>query len=353
MKIKKAQSFYVILAIILTILYIVFAIKPLQKEFLFTPEWKINVSSPEIKENPQNLPLQYFKLGQSAGYFTEDGKVTNFFTFPFKTSISNSYYTCYNSNNTKTDFFTPDAKKAGTISETGFPFISEDKIFVFLPGGSSFVMCNQNGSKKWEHDAIFPITSFSSTKNAIIAGYADGSVIHFDNDGQILQNFQPGGSDYPVILGASISNDGLYIACVSGLNKQRFTLSKKENNQTKIIFHEYFSKDSNLQQIVKFSSDDKLCFFTSKEFAGIVDIQNKKSLHIPISGNAISLKEMDENFILLTKNQKKYSVYVIEKFSTLTGSFNFEAESAFIETNGNNLYVGKNDTISKIKISKE
>jgi len=62
---------------------------------------------------------------------------------------------------------------------------------------------------------------------------------------------------------------------------------------------------------------------------------------------------MDSIYFLLGKNKNEYTVYIIEKTNILTGSFSFEAESAFIKTNNNNLFVGKDATISKIVISKE
>ena len=200
-----------------------------------------------VKENKNNSSVNYFKLSQTAGYFTSDGEVTNFITFPYKASISDYYYTSYNSNNTSTDFFTPEGTKKGTITQPGFPMIIEDRIFVFLPGGSSFVKCKEDGSKDWEYDSTCPITAFYSAKNALVAGYADGTIVHFTNEGDIIQNFQPGGSDYPVILAAALSNDGSYIASVSGQNRQRFVLAKKEGAQTKIVFHEYFPTNTKVQ----------------------------------------------------------------------------------------------------------
>ena len=84
MKIKKQLSFYITIAVILSILYIIFSIQPIGKEFQFTPEWKIDVSNPTIKENKNNSSVNYFKLSQTAGYFTSDGEVTNFITFHIK-----------------------------------------------------------------------------------------------------------------------------------------------------------------------------------------------------------------------------------------------------------------------------
>ena len=78
MKTKKTRSFYITLALILCAVYIIFAIKPLGFEYQLTPGWKIDVTNPTISEPEENERLLHFKLGQNIGYFTEDGKVTNF-----------------------------------------------------------------------------------------------------------------------------------------------------------------------------------------------------------------------------------------------------------------------------------
>ena len=84
MKTKKSISFFISLSVIFCILYIILAIKPLGKEYQFTPEWKIDVASPNVKPIENDSQLVYFKLGQTMGYFTEDGDVVNFITFPLK-----------------------------------------------------------------------------------------------------------------------------------------------------------------------------------------------------------------------------------------------------------------------------
>jgi len=55
---------------------------------------------------------------------------------------------------------------------------------------------------------------------------------------------------------------------------------------------------------------------------------------------------------VLTKDDTRYTVYAIEKFDTMNGSFSFEAQSAFIRTDGENLFVGKDSTISRMTIIK-
>ena len=93
MKNKKNISFYILLSLIFCISYIVLAIKPLGTEHQFSPEWKIDVTNPSTVKPEEDSKLLPFKLGQTLGYFTPDGKVITFVSFPMKASISSKFYT--------------------------------------------------------------------------------------------------------------------------------------------------------------------------------------------------------------------------------------------------------------------
>lgn len=347
---KKHFSGYLIFAAIFCIAYILFAVKPLGKEYQLEPEWKIDVTNPSISENNENEPILPFKLGQTMGYFTPSGKVTNFITFPQKASISKYGYTFYSFNNSSAKFFAPDGKELFKSSASGFPMIDGDKIFTFLPGGCSFSMSDESGKSKWEYSGPVPVTAFDSSPAGIAAGFADGNICQFDLNGNLLQRFAPGGSEIPVVLGVAISSDGKYIASVCGQNRQRFVLAKKDGAQTKIVAHEFLDSESTNQMLVKFSADDKTVYFNSGNILGIANVKTGKIKHLKIEGQAISIQESEKCFFVLTKSGKKYNVYTIEPFATFIGRFGFEANSAFIQVYEDKLYVGKNSTISCIEI---
>lgn len=352
MKSSKKISCNIIIAVIFCAAYILFAIKPLQTEYQFKPEWKIDVTNPSLSSFSEEDTLLPFRLGQTLGYFTPEGKVTAFLTFPQKASISSDYYTFYNNNNTDCSFFTSRGQKVGKIEIPGFPMIDESRLFVFLPGGSSFVACDNEGKRKWEYGGAVPITAFDSSENAIVAGFADGNLCEFNLEGKLLQRFAPGGSDNPVILGAAVSKDGTYIATISGQNKQRFVLAKKDDAQTKIISHEFLNSNDTSQKLVKFNKEDTAVFYATENELGIADIESGKKSHLKIDGNALSIQQLENTIFLLTKKDNRYTVYIIEKFATLTGSFTFKADCAFILTHKDKLFIGKDSTISCISISK-
>ena len=335
---KKKKNLIVPIAIIFCVLYIIFSVQPMGSEIHFTPEWTEDIS--HVQENTNDAKKIPFKLSQNIGYFTSDGKIVSSITFPFKSTISEKWYSTFGASSTKTDFFFTDGTLAGTIEEAGFPFFDQDRIFVMQPGGTSFIKCNSEGKREWNYENSSPITAFSSSKNGTVAGYADGTVISFLQNGKIDQKFAPGGSNYDVILGVAISEDGNKIACVSGQDQQRF------------IDHEYLENSISRQTLVKFNDNSDYVYFNGKDFLGIVNSKKSISKKIPIKGKISQIEFSDNNELVfvLSKDGKKYTVTVLESFVYPMASFSFEGECSFIQTYEDSLFIGRNTKISKISI---
>ncbi|MCR5187484.1 MAG: WD40 repeat domain-containing protein [Treponema sp.] len=347
---KKNFGLPIIISIIFILLYVIFAAKPLAKEYQITPEWKIATSNPLI--SPSDKEQMYFHLGQTLGYFTEDGKITHFQTFPSKIAISNNYYATYDSSSKNIPFYFPNGKQAGIIEHEGYPYFVNELIFLMLPGGSSFSKCTQSGEIEWTYEGVLPITAFSTNTGFTAVGFVDGSISIFNNkDGSIISSYAPGGSDYPVILGIDISPDGQYVASISGHNQQRFVLSHKEENQQKIIYHTFLSSDSPYQTLIHFCKDGKRVLYNYQNNLGIYDLSTKENTVIKLQSKLIKIEENKDFIFLLGKNKKEYTVSIIEKTNTLLGRFSFTGDTAFIQTKDNDLYVGKDFSISKLSIS--
>lgn len=354
MKTKKTISSIVfILAIICTILYLFFAPRPLGKEYQFKPVWKITTLS-QVSEVPVDTPKMYFHLGQTLGYFTEDGKISLFNQFQDKASISNTYYALYNSDSKNIPFFYSNGIQAGTIQAAGYPYFVDNQIFVFLPGGASFAKCYSNGDVSWRYEGTLPITAFSAKEKYIAVGFADGTIKIFEaEDGNCIIEYAPGGSDYPVILGVDISADGQYIASISGHEKQRFVLAHREENQPKIIHHTFIKEGLPYRTLIHFTQDGKQVIYNYQNNIGVYDLSSQKENTYSINDRIISIEETDNLIFLLGHEKENYTVYMIEKTNLMEGSFSFSANTAFIQTMGENLYVGKDNTISRIEIERE
>lgn len=354
MKKKSFISLGIFIAIIFTILYILFSAKPLAKEYQFSPVWQINASNPSLKAADPTENQIHFHLGQTIGYFTENGNITSYKTFPSKVAISDYYYATYDTDANETPFYNQENELAGTIKASGFPYFVDDLIYVFLPGGSSFAKCTQNGDISWIYEGTIPITAFSAKPDYTAIGLADGTIKVFENKTGTNQiSFEPGGSDFPIILGLDISPDGQYVASLSGHNKQRFVLSHREENQQKIIYHHFLDEDSLYRSAVYFTKDANRVFYNYGNKLGIYDLVNQKNTEINVKNKIISIKENDNFVFLLGKNKRTYTISLIENTNTLEGDFSFEADTAFIQTMNDKLYIGKDNSISCIAVTKE
>ncbi|MCR5606903.1 MAG: PQQ-like beta-propeller repeat protein, partial [Treponema sp.] len=274
MKFKENFRIFAIIGGIFALLYIFLAVRPLGTELYFTPMWTTDIAHTQVSSSTAaGIP---FKLGKNIGYFTEDGNIISNTSFDYKASISSDYYAIFNENATNIPFFNKSGEQVGILKDSGFPYFEDNRIYMFLPGGNSFAQYDSEGKRKWIYEGTSPVLAFSSSEAGTIAGFADGTLVTFDNNGNIDQNFIPGGSDYPVILGADISDSGEYLACISGQNRQRFILAKKDKGHSKIIYHEYLAKNQTKQVLVHFDKSGDTVYFNYNSGLGIVGTKSLK-----------------------------------------------------------------------------
>lgn len=351
MKVKQNLKIIGIIACVFCVLYTMLATKPLTKEMSFKPEWTINIIAPDEHTNGNGIP---FKLGQTLGYFTSRGDIATLVNFSVKGTITDKYYTYYGYDSSSFEVFDNTAHKISVINKTGYPFFQEDRMYVFMPSGCSVMQVNSEGNELWRFENYSPITAFNSSNAGTILGFADGNIYTFNIDGLNDISYSPGGSKYPVILGVAISNDGNYTACVSGHEKQRFVLSRKTNGTTRTVFHEYLPNDELNQVLVKFSNDNNYVFYNYKDGLGMHRLSDNKTGHLVIKGTIIDIQEsaIQGLIFVLSKDNNTYTVSAVEPMSSLAASFSFDAKNAFIRTQENALFIGRDNQISKINIDR-
>lgn len=363
MKMKENVRYFIIIGCVFLLIYTLFAIRPLGKELMLVPQWTVNIKEfyeeqPKVEDKNSIMP---FRLGQNMGYFTETGKILLMESFPFKASISKDYRASYVSDAANVEFYSsmgigvPEEQKeifSGTIQGIGFPFFSDDRIYLFGPGGTSFSQHKSDGTKIWSFENYVPVISFASSPAGTAAGFADGEIKVFSSEGTPLYTFEPGGSVYPIVLGLDLSDSGKQLACVSGIDRQRFVLAQEKNGLSKVVFHTYLDIDQREPVLVQFSADEKKVFYSRALGLGIVDCVSMEDSFVKMDGKVLAIKEIPQlDFVcVLTKGNNNYSVYFVEGFDNLVGSFTFRADSAFIDVKGTNLFVGRDDTISCISL---
>ena len=354
MKARNKHLLQCLACLTIALAYFFLSYTPLQTELHLRPEWTCDISkTPEPATQEALLP---FRLGKKGGYFTHTGKIATIVDIPYKATFSKNFFALYDQDSEEILVSNPNGREAFGIKAAGFPFVQEDRAFLFAPGGASiFFVNNSTGSVESEWEFSSPITAFNSSPKGSVVGCADGQLTVFDQYGKKKSELFPGGSDYPVILGADISEGGEFFACVCGLDPQRFVLYKDEGNYKKIIYHEFLSVNLTRQTKVYFSKNDRYVYFDSIDALGIVDTTNAETIHIPLKGTILDIQEspVDQSvFVLSRYSNTYYTITILEDWTKRIGQFSFEADAAFILSDGNTLYVGMDNKISRLSISK-
>ena len=289
MKNKKNVSAATLLIFIAFFAYIIICYKPLPTEIQLTPQWTTEIKEENLSTE-SSLDVLPFKLGQNAGFFTHEGKIALLKNFLYKATVSRHFLCTYTQDSKELSILDTKGNAVGTIYEGGFPYISDDKVFLMLPGGAGFELKGLNSQTIARYEHTSPVTAFNSNPSGTIAGFADGTLYLFDSNFKLIDTIVPGGSDYETILGANISSRGNYFACVSGQDKQRFVLYKAENYHNKIVFHHYLNSSMINQVYVSFSKDESKVYYNDATGLGIVDTGTYKYSHINIPGRVLDIQ---------------------------------------------------------------
>ncbi len=351
MKINKKIFPIIGIIILFSAIYMLVAVRPVRNAIQFEPQWTIDVATSAI--NPVYSSLMPFKLGNRIGYYTADGTVATVRNIEQKGIISSQYLSTFSYDAKEIIFSTASGETSATIQKAGFPFFEEERIFMFSPNGNAFSFHSPNGAEQWSYENYVPVTAFASNNKNVVAGFADGNVIVFDLWGNKVQEFYPGGSEYEVIFGVNVSKSGRYVACLSGLDMQRIVVTDIEGNTSKIIFHKYIENASLEQRLVYFSENEKYVFINAKDTLSVVNIEENTEKTIPIKGKVVTIKEVHygDYYFVLSKYRGESTVSIFNKDMFAVGSFSFDEENTFIDTDNENIYIGNGATISKIYIN--
>ncbi len=350
MKINKKNLSLVGLLILFSVAYLLLSTKPAKNALQLVPQWSIDINSAQV--SPTNSEVKPFKLGQQIGYYTPEGTIASLHTLQDRGSISSHFFAPFSSNAADVVFFTQRSEQSGVLEKAGFPFFEGDRIFLFSPSGNSFSSHSSDGSEKWFYEDYAPITTFYSNEEGIVVGFADGKVMVFNSDGSIRQDFYPGGSEYEIVFGSSLSPSGRYVACLSGLDMQRIIITDIEGNTSKIIFHEYIENAVIEQSLVYFSTNEQYVFANVKDGLVVIDIKEKSDIHIPIEGKVVTIKEVQDGnyYFVLSKNRNESTITIFNDNMFEVGSFVYEEQNSFIDSDEEYVYIGNGSVISKMYV---
>ena len=371
MKITAFDNRFIIFPILFLFMYIFAAAVPLGADLYLKPVW-VRTITPDTAQaelegignaaengTPQATAEQFigktpkvFLTESRFGYFTADGELLRSSPVTQRISASSAAWTEYESNVVKTPIYRPDGSLITVIEEPGFVYIDEDRFYLFEPGGSAVKQYDSDGKPRWRYLHTAPITAFHSSPSGVIIGFSDGKLVALDSAGNALFDFYPGGSDYPVILGAALSADGRFAACVCGIDRQRALLIKIDGNKYKIIHHRYLDGNLRRQVFVNFDIQGENAVFECAEGIGFIDCDRLVSGIIPQHGTVVSGGQTPyKNIMAIISRQEQHSMLsLVESPIYVVGKTSFPSRNAFLVQERETIFLATDTKLARIDI---
>ena len=353
MPLKDRIRLIVVGSVVIFLLYFLIASKPITKDLYLLPLWSSSIEneidvSTSVKN--ENIKVYPFLMKNKFGYFSDDGKIIMSREIVDKVSASANYWCQYGKDAKETTIYGPFGNPVTTIKAVGFIHIVKDRIYLFMPGGYGLAEYNVNGERLWKYEHTAPITAFHSTQQGVVLGYSDGRVAYLNKDGSEVFNFYPGGSAYQVISGVALSNNGKFIACVSGIEKQRILLVHVMALHYKIVKHEYLKGNLYRQVFVSFDDDSSCAVFESSDGIGIIDCKSYQIQFIDEKEKIVDVCDDKKLMTILTQQNDRCKLIVVEKPFKKIATTTFNASETFLLQDKNKLFIGSNLKISAVAI---
>lgn len=363
MNIKGNLKYIITGSVVFLVIYMFVAAIPMGYDISFAPMWTkdLGAATEKLRNDPEAKPdkavfskpgVEAFILGNRFGYFTPKGDILSCAETEERVTASPQAWAVYPQNARDTRVFLPDGTAKMTIAESGYVHLDGKRTYLFLPGGDSVSQYSDSGKPLWTREHTAPITAFNSSPAGAIIGYADGKLSCIRPDGSEAFSFYPGGSNFQIIQGAALSEDGTLAACVSGIDKQRFILISIKGDQYKIIYHIWLQGNLRRQVFVDFEKNSHFAFFESAQGLGIVNCKKRTAGFFPVEGQVFATGDCpgESLFVVLSGSGQNYTLSAVERPDHLIASAHFRADNAFLIQRESAIYLGTDNRISRIDI---
>ncbi len=135
----------------------------------------------------------------------------------------------------------PDGSPLARVASTGYPFFAAGRRFVIAPDQATVSELSKNGAVSWTYQFGAVVTSFDSCPSIAVFGLMDGRIVGLGPSGVVLIDFAPGGSHIPGVYGVAVSPDGLLVAAITGLDRQRLVVMEKRSSAYRVAYHHYLA----------------------------------------------------------------------------------------------------------------
>ncbi|MCL2763373.1 MAG: WD40 repeat domain-containing protein [Treponema sp.] len=296
-------------AVLFTV-YFFCAARPIPLETVLTPRWlnAIEAGTPiylsgspartDSDETDVNLHnVLPFSLGNRFGYISPNGHFSLNREKKANIALSRERWAEYEA---EPDSITIHGNNGAALAlvenPSGYPFFLDGRTFLIGSDQNVVSAINASGVVSWTYEFASPLTCIDSSAGFVLTGSLDGVISVLDGNGRQVFSFEPGGSQYAIILGCAISRDGSRLALVSGINAQRFLVLERFGANAvdyKVVYHEFLEDGFRRPVYIDFIEGDRWVVFERSGGLGFYEIGSRRTSKVALSGEIRAIEHTD------------------------------------------------------------
>lgn len=243
MKSDKRRWYVPTVAAAVLVYQIVFP-RPLGRELLVQPVWSVPAGgapeaapagAPAEVPEPREEALRGYRLDGHLGYVDRGGSILFREKIVHGAAVHDDYFIPYTSLPRSLAVRGADGGFLGIIPESGYPFISGNRLFLFSVDGFSLSEWTVNGEKIWARSFPSLITAMDAGSETAALGFLDGGFRVIGKEGEEIFSPPRPESRHPVTLLAGVGGDDRFVATVQGINPQTLSVFERSGRNYRLL----------------------------------------------------------------------------------------------------------------------
>jgi len=356
---------------VLFIAYFFLAARPIPLESVLIPCWlnSVETGTPAYLNGaqgeegavtnggtPQRIP---FSLGNRFGYVSRDGLLSVNQVKKANVSLSRDRWAEYEAEPSRIAIFDNSGEQVTVIENPrGYPFFLDGRTFLISSEQNAISAIDESGAVSWTYEFAGPLTWVDSAAGLLLVGSLDGMASLLDSRGKQIFSFEPGGSQYSVILGCAISHDGSRLALISGIDDQRFLVLERfgsSGGDYKVVYHEFLGNGFRRPVYISFVEDDRWIVFERAGGLGFYEISSRKSGKVELDGEVDAVDHSGGKgmvFAVISRSESVKELIGIRLPGRVIIESPFKSGEVFLGRMDSRLIVGGGQTLASFDLEK-
>jgi hypothetical protein len=366
--ITKKQIWF-IAGIMLFAAYFFIAARPIPLETVLIPCWlntiesdtPVSLGGSQVGDSGGSIPEQRipFSLGGRFGYISGNGFFSVNQEKKANVSLSPERWAEYEAEPERIAVYDSNGETLTLIENPrGYPFFLDGRTFFIGSEQNVISEIDRSGAVSWTYEFPAPLTCVDAAAGLTLAGSLDGVIGLLDNSGRQIFTFEPGGSQYSIILGCAMSRDGSRLAFVSGINDQRFLILERFGANTsdyKVIYHEFLGDGFRRPVHITFVENDRWVVFERSGGLGFYDISARQAGKAALNGEISALDQSGGQgmvFVIISRFGDAKELIGVRLPGRIIIESPFESDEVFLGRIDSRLIVGGGQTLVSFDLEK-